>query len=101
MTNLKLKDSNNNTKLTITSNFSSVDTLSFKKPHYIRNKPDDTCIIYFNNPIKKHYRRKLRCHKQSFKPKNEIGYITTFEHEYGLLKVTTEGKYYIEIDYVK
>lgn len=101
MTNLKLKDSNNNTKLTITSNFSSVDTLSFKKPHYIRNKPDDTCVIYFSNPIKECYKRKLGYCRYYFKPKDETNVLTTFKHKYGSLKVTTEGKYYIEIDYVK
>ena len=101
MTNLELKGFNNNTKLTLIPNSLGITDLSFKQPQYIRKHTDNTTTIYLSHPIKGCYKRKLGYCRCYFKPKDETNVLTIFEHKYGLLKITTEGKYYIEIDYVK
>lgn len=88
MTNLKLKDSNNNVKLTLTPNSLAIDDLFLSYSKYFRRYPEEgISVILFDNLIKKRYRRKLKRNKQYFKPKNETINIVSFVFNRGVLKI--------------
>ena len=88
MTSAKLKYSNGDTKLVFTPNSLKVNDLILNYLTYFRkysNKGDIT--VFFGNPIKKCYRRKLSYYKYSFKPKNETVNIILFTERRGILKI--------------
>lgn len=87
MTSLKLKDSNNVTKVTLTPNSLNIADLFINKIKYVRKHEDKTTTIFFDNPIKKCFRRKMKRNTQYFKPKNETINIVEFALNRGVLKI--------------
>lgn len=88
MTNLKLKDSNGDIKIITTPDSLNANDLILNYLTYFRKYPyKEDVTIFFGNPVKKCFRRKLKYSKQHFKPKNETTNIINFVLNQGVLKI--------------